>query len=886
MIPTREELYPLEALLKAVTDGRKLVDVSGVELDLLAYLVVSAQRRLDRPVVLITPGASEARRLTADLRFFAGQDVAVTHVPAVDASPYGDLSPDRTQVMTLLAAQAALAWDQGGPFVVLSAGALARRVVPSDVLVAFSFLVAVGQDLDREACLRALADGGYHAVSTVEDPGTFAIRGGILDVFPPHLSRPVRVELWGDEVESMRFFDPDGQRTVADAGETLLIPPVREELLVGEYRARARRGIREAGILVDLPTRKLQPLIDDLDNGIPFMGIEGFRPAFYEQLAPMTDYLPKNAVVFVLDPMGTGDRLRNDWDRMTRGFEDCKAGHIAALPPERHALSPRQVVAALDGLIQVRAHTLQMVDELGAVEGPDDAIKFQVPQNHDLGHLLQQARGEREPLQPLAEAVRGWAADGARVVLCCHQETQLDRLERLLKGYGVAVGRGEGPPKAYLAPPGTDGAGAVLVRGQVSGGFRLLTHGFALITDEEIFGKKAPRRRARKKDDASPFLQSFRELEPGDHVVHADHGIGKYEGLTKLAVAGSEADFLVISFAGRDKLFLPVYKLGRLQKYAGGGKAPRVTKLGGTAWDKARSKARKSAEEDAVALLGLYAKRALAKGYAFTQPDDYYRTFEATFPFEETPDQARAIDEVLADMSRDRPMDRLLCGDVGFGKTEVALRAAFKSVVDGKQVAVLVPTTVLALQHYHTFKDRMAAYPVRVALLSRLVNAADQKEIIKDIKLGRVDIVIGTHRLLSKTIKYNDLGLLVLDEEHRFGVRHKERLKEVRTGLDVLAMTATPIPRTLQLSMSGLRDLSTITTPPTDRLSVKTFVCRTTDQVVRDAILRELGRGGRCILCTTACTASRTARRGSPAWCPRRASWWATARWTPRSSSR
>ncbi len=838
------ELFPLDALLEQLRAGRRLVDLTGVDVELLAYLTVAVQARLSRPCVVVAPGDSEARRVAGDLRFFAG-DVEVTTLPAVDASPYGDLSPDRGTVMALLAGLARLTWDQAGPFIVLSAETLARKVMPPDALVDHSFLVAKGQDLDREACLRALADGGYHAVSTVEDPGTFAVRGGILDVFPPNLPLPVRVELWGDEVDSLRTFDPDTQRTRDEYGDSLLLPPVREELMVGAYKDRARKGILAAGAAVGLPSRQLAPMLDDLANGIPFMGIEAFRPAFYARLASVADYLPEDAVWFVLDPMGVGERLRDHWERLAAGFEGAQAAQQPALPPEAHCLTPSEVTTGLERVTEVRAHVLQMVDELGAVEGPENAVRFRVPDNRDLSHALGQARADREPLRPLAEQVRGWAADGTRVVLACRQQTQLDRLERLLKGYGVAVQRGTERPATYLHPPGPNDAGAVLVQGDVGGGFRLLSHGFALVTEEEVFGRKAPKRKSKAQDQTSPFVQSFRELEPGDHVVHADHGVGQYVGLKKLVLAGNEQDFLEIQFAGRDKLFVPVYKLGRLQKYVGSSDgSPRIDKLGGTAWAKVRAKAKQSAEEDAYALLDLYARRELAPGYNFTPPDDYFRSFEATFPFVETPDQARAIDEVLADMARPRPMDRLLCGDVGFGKTEVALRAAMKAALDAKQVAVLVPTTVLALQHFKTFADRLKDYPVKVALLSRLVNPTESKTVLQDVKLGRIDIVVGTHRLLGKDVKWRDLGLLILDEEHRFGVKHKERLKDVRAQIDVLSMTATPIPRTLQLSLSGIRDLSVITTPPVDRLSVRTFVCRATDQVVRDAIMRELGRGG------------------------------------------
>ncbi len=847
------EKLPLDELVARVRAGRRLVDVSGVEVELLAWLCVEVHHRLGRHCAIVTPGLSEARRVTADLRFFAGEDEHVALLPVVEANPYGQLSPDRNAVMDLLSGLARLAWDQAGSFTVLAAEALARRVIPKDALVEHSYLVAQGTDLDRDACLRALAGGGYHAVSTVEDPGTFAIRGGILDVFPPHLDKPVRVELWGDEVESLRFFDPETQLGRGDAGESVVLPPVREELLgVPELRQRARRAILDAGAAAGVPTRSLTPLLDDLANGIPFMGIEGFRPAFYERLVPVFEHLPPDTVVFVLDPMGVGERIRDHWDRLQAGFESARAGGEVAFPPEDHALTPSEVAAGLERRSEIRAHVVHFSED-GEIPGEAqigrEDLAFHVPDNRDLTLALEQTRADREPLRPLAEHVRAWAAEGARVVLACRQQTQLDRLERLLRGYGVDVERGQRAPRDYLGAPDLgkgERPGAVLVQGGVGGGFRLLSHGFALLTDEEVFGRKTHRRKARAhEDNVNPFVQSFRELEPGEHVVHADHGVGRYVGLQKLVVAGNEADFLVLEFAGRDKLYLPVYKLGRLQKYVGPESGPpRIDKLGGTAWAKVRAKAKKQAEEDALALLDLYARRELAKGYAFSRPDDYFRAFEATFPFEETPDQEKAIDEVLEDMTRERPMDRLLCGDVGFGKTEVALRAAMKAVLDAKQVAFLVPTTVLALQHFKTLKARFAGYPIRVELLSRLKGPQELKDSIADIKLGRVDVVVGTHRLLSKDVQWHDLGLLVLDEEHRFGVRHKERLKEVRAQIDVLTMTATPIPRTLQLGISGLRDLSVITTPPTDRLSVRTFVCRATDQVVRDAVLRELGRGG------------------------------------------
>jgi transcription-repair coupling factor (superfamily II helicase) len=840
----RAERFPLDELVRAASAGTRAVEIEGVSIDSLAYVAVRLGQRLERPVVLITPEAAEARRVANTLRFFGGDAAAVTLLPEIEASPYGHLSPDRGAVMETVARLTAFAWGRHQRYTVLSAATLARRIVPPSVLVDHSYLIAVAQSLDREACLKALADGGYQAVSSVEDPGTFAVRGGVLDVFPPNLTHPVRVELWGDEVETIKIFDPVTQRTRGDAVETVVIPPVREELLVGEFKGRARLAVRRAAADAGIPTRTLQPLLDDLANGIPFLGIEGLRPAFFESLSPLFEVLPEDALFFLFDPMGIGERWRSDWASAAEGYDAALADQQVALPPAAHALSPNALQHALERVTCVRAHTMQIVDELGATEGPERAIAFEIPNNGDLSHALVQARGDSEPLRPLAEWVRSQVQMGVRVVVASPQGAQLDRLERVFKGYGVPVRRADKAPDQYLQSPRQGEAGVVLVSGEAGGGFRLLSHGFALVTEEEIFGRKAPRRRKSRRETASPFVQSFASLEVGDYVVHTDHGIARYSGLKKLVINGAEADFLLMEFAGNDKLYLPVYKLGRLQKYTAGKASARTDKLGSTAWQKVRARAKESAEEDAYALLELYARRELAEGFAFDPPDAFFRAFEATFPFRETDDQARAIEEVIDDMCRPHPMDRLLCGDVGFGKTEVAIRAALKAVIDGKQVCVLVPTTVLSLQHFQVFSARFADYPVNIALFSRLVSRSALKAQLEALAIGEIDIAIGTHRLLSKDVEYLDLGLLILDEEHRFGVRHKERLKTLRTNVDVLAMTATPIPRTLQMSISGIRDLSVITTPPLDRLSVRTFVCRTTDQVARDAVMRELGRGG------------------------------------------
>ncbi|MEE2786240.1 MAG: transcription-repair coupling factor [Myxococcota bacterium] len=839
------ENFPVAAVIEKIESGARRIDITGLELNGLAFMVDHLQRSLKQPVLCVVPHQSDALRLRSDVECYRPSETRIGYLPTIDMSPYGHLSPDRQAVTALLGELACLAWDHVAPIMVTSAGLLARSLMPPEMLVDHTVLVSVGETLDRTECLRSLAESGYRSVGTVEDPGTFAVRGGLIDVFPPQLQLPVRIELWDDEVESIRSFDPTTQRTRPETRETLFLPPVREELLIEHCIQRARLAILEAGGAVGQPTRKLQPMLDDLGHGIPFMGIEAFRPAFYEKRAVLFDYLPADTVILTFDPMAVGDALRNRWEQLSGARENAVRDGVASLEVGAHMMAPNDVQARLGQYAHLACHLVQFVDELGAVDGPETAFAFRVSTVGTVKTALEQSRGERFPLKPLAEWIRAREEDALTVFVTARQSTQLDRVERVLKNYGVTVRRDDQRPEALGVAIGHTPPGATLVLGALSEGFALESYGFAILTEHDIFGQKTRKRQRRTADATSPFLQDFRALKIGDMVVHADHGIGRYEGLKKLSMGPHEHDFLLVQFAGTDKLYVPVYKLGRLQKYTGATQTKvKLDKLGGTSWQKVRAKAKKSAEEDALALLNLYAQRELAPGYAFSAPDDFYRTFEGTFPYEETIDQARSIDEVLADMMRPQPMDRLLCGDVGFGKTEVALRAAMKAVLDGKQVSVLVPTTVLALQHYRTFRERFEKYPVAVRLFSRLVSRADQKVGLQDLAAGKVDIAIGTHRLLGADVVFQDLGLLILDEEHRFGVKHKERLKSLRTNVDVLAMTATPIPRTLQLSLSGIRDLSVITTPPMDRLSVRTYVCRATDAVVGDAIAHELGRGG------------------------------------------
>jgi transcription-repair coupling factor (superfamily II helicase) len=446
-------------------------------------------------------------------------------------------------------------------------------------------------------------------------------------------------------------------------------------------------------------------------------------------------------------------------------------------------------------------------------------------------------REEGGGLAGLADQLRQWRDDGWRILLVCHQRGQADRLLDLLEPEGV---RPVFDPDA--SPKQLRGRDLVVTLGELPAGFRLPDERFAVITEEEIFGQRV-RRRPRK--DVRALLSSLAELKEGDYVVHADHGIGRYHGLQHLRMGPTEGDFLHLEYAGGDKLYLPVERIEKVQKYVGGeGQTPRLDKMGGGAWEKAKLKARAAVEELARDLLKIYARREMSEGFSYSSPDRMFREFEAAFPYEETPDQLRAIQEVLADMESPRPVDRLVCGDVGYGKTEVAIRAAFRAALDGRQVAVLVPTTVLARQHWETFRERFQGYPVEVDMVSRFRSASELKRVLARTAAGQVDILIGTHRILQRDVRFKNLGLVIIDEEQRFGVTHKERLKKLRAEVDVITLTATPIPRTLHMSMMGMRDLSVIETPPVDRLAVRTYVTRFDDDLIREAILRELRRGG------------------------------------------
>ncbi|HMK74071.1 MAG TPA: DEAD/DEAH box helicase, partial [Myxococcaceae bacterium] len=689
---------------------------------------------------------------------------------------------------------------QGTPFRALVASwrALHRRVLPPAVMNALSELVGVGQDIDRDTLARRLADLGYQSSPLVEDLGTFSVRGGIVDVFCPLYPRPVRIELYGDTVESLRLFDPGSQRTVETLTDVTLVP-ARELIFNADTRKAAEAAARAAAERVDLPSTKLREIVEKIREGIPPFGIEALLPGFYEGgLASVLDYLPswsKDVLVYVDDPVGVdraAGELRAEVDRVWAQAEDRRD---LALPPAAHFVDDAELRDGLARYAVVEGGGLSLSDST-----PPVAFAFAGTQ--DLRNAILSHHGEEGALTPLVERLDRWRSSRVAAVIACGTLGQVDRVKRLLLDRNLHVRVHAEPlsdPRALYDPA----IYAHLFTGEVSHGFVDPAGGLAVLSDEEIFGARA-RRQVKTRKGEHPFVAAFRDLKEGDLVVHTDFGIGRYQGLVKMQVQGIPGDFLLLEYAGRDKVYLPVSRMRLIQKFTGADPSKvALDRLGTQGWAKTKARVKEALLKMAAELLQLYAARKAHPGHPFSPPDRYFRQFEADFEFEETADQARAIDEVLADMQKPVPMDRLVCGDVGYGKTEVAMRAAFKSTLDKRQVAVLVPTTVLAQQHLHTFQTRFKDYPVTIEVVSGMRKAQDVREVLKRVRAGKVDILIGTHKLLGAEVGFQDLGLLVVDEEQRFGVKHKERIKQLRTQVDVLTLTATPIPRTLNMAMSG-----------------------------------------------------------------------------------
>jgi transcription-repair coupling factor (superfamily II helicase) len=790
-------------------------NLPGAALSLAVAEAASAAKRF---TLLLTADSQSAERLQEELAFFA-PDLPVLHFPDWETLPYDVFSPHQDIISQRIATLYRLPEIKHGVLVVPIATAL-HRLAPTRFLLGSGLLLDVGQKLDVEEMRARLEAAGYRCVDTVYEHGEFAVRGALIDLFPMGSETPYRIDLFDDEIETLRTFDPETQRSV-DKVESIRLLPAREFPLekkaVTDFRGRFRERF-------DVDYRRC-PIYQDLASGITPAGIEYYLPLFFEETGTLFDYLPGDTQVFSLP--GIEQAAEQFWlDARTR-YEDRR------VDPERPLLPPADIFLPVEDCFARLKHWPRVVVSQEDVEVGIGRERFDA---RALPDLAIQAKAS-EPLAALRRFIEEYPG---RVLFCAEsagrREVLLELLARLkLKPLEVANWHEFTASRERLA---------ICIAPLDEG---LLLDQIALIAESPLFGQRVMQRRRREKsrDGGDNVIKNLTELREGAPVVHIDHGVGRYLGLVTMEFDGQAAEFLALMYAEEAKLYVPVASLHLIARYTGSDDAlAPLHRLGSETWQKAKRKAAEQVRDVAAELLDIYARRAAREGHAFKDPAVDYATFSAGFPFEETPDQQAAIDAVRADMLAGKPMDRLVCGDVGFGKTEVAMRAAFIAVHSGKQVAVLVPTTLLAQQHYNSFRDRFADWPVTVEVMSRFKSAKEVNEAVAKLAEGKIDIVIGTHKLLQDDVRFKDLGLCIIDEEHRFGVRQKEQLKALRSEVDILTLTATPIPRTLNMAVSGMRDLSIIATPPARRLSVRTFVLEQQDSVIKEALLRELLRGG------------------------------------------
>ncbi|HKJ22601.1 MAG TPA: transcription-repair coupling factor, partial [Gammaproteobacteria bacterium] len=790
-------------------------------------LVISAAaRRHQGPVILVTPDTAAAERLIHEIRFYTdGDDLPVSGFPDWETLPYDVFSPHQDIISQRLRTLYQLpSWHQG--ILVLPITTLLQRLPPRTFLNAYSLILRKGQALDVDNMRRRLEAAGYHCVSQAAEHGEFAVRGSLMDIYPMGSDVPYRIDLFDQEIETIRTFDPDTQRSI-DTRDDVELLPAREFPMTDDSIKHFRQAFRNT--FEGDPQRSI--IYRDISQGLGSAGIEYYLPLFFDTTESLFDYIPGRALLVVTE--GVQEAAEAFRRQVEERYEQGRYNpERPLLPPARLYLDMETFDRAVAGFPRVE---LQHYEETQQGTGRDGAVNYCTA----APPLLRQDGRTQHSAAALKEFVSGF---GGRVLFAAESPGRREVIKEMLHGaevYPAAVsGWGE-----FVAG---DQPVAITV-GELDQGLVVEEPRLAVITESQLYGERASQRRRRKRParDGDAVIRDLTDLNIGAPVVHIDNGVGRYQGLQTLAIGGVETEFLTLEYAGGDKLYVPVSSLHLINRYTGAAaeEAP-LHKLGSGQWQKARQRAAQRAFDVAVELLDVYAKREARKGHAFHMPDDQYNSFCTAFPFEETPDQEQAIEQTIKDMAGDKSMDRLVCGDVGFGKTEVAMRAAFIAVQSNKQVVLLVPTTLLAQQHYQNFKDRFADWPVNVELLSRFRTKAQQDEVLRGIEKGTVDIVIGTHKLLNSNVKFKNLGLMILDEEHRFGVRQKERLKALRSEVDVLTLTATPIPRTLNMALSGMRDLSIIATPPQHRLAIKTFVRPWDASLVREACLREIKRGG------------------------------------------
>src|SRR5580693_9244105 len=828
-----EKLPAFIRVASHLREGTGRLRVSGLTPTAKALLLVLLQKAAGRPFIVVVFDNRTAEELVPVLQAFheliGGNDPdSVVSLPTRDVLPFQNLSPHPE----IQEERAVALWKiaTGAVSILVSPiAATALRLRSAEYYADLARMVRRGETLDTEPLLRHLNTVGYAATDVVEMPGEYAIRGGILDVYSPEADRPLRIEFFGDEVESIRKFDPATQRSSTPVDEALLLPltetPINDDLL--------------GAIHVRLSGKRITGSEEVVEQAVRAGGVSVFPGwEFYAPVAgadrTVFDLLPQ-AVILTDEPDSLKQEFEHTWSRIEEAHERSEVGNLVR--PTDLYLSPDDWWGKLADLPGAS------IEHLGIARPHEaEAIAFH----------SQPAPRFHGAVPAMLEAVKQELAEQNRVLIAVPNIGEVERLADVFSEYGLSFrlgsrtrgGESYADETSYFAG---EILTTTLAKAYVPDGVVLPEAHLAILGSRDLFDESdsVVSRPQRSKSKVSAFLSDFRDLQVGDYVVHVEHGIGQYQGLKEINQGDGNAEFMLLEYADGARLYVPLTRLDLIQKYRSSeGAKPALSHLGTQAWAKTKARVRKAMKDMTDELLKLYAQRKMAQGHAFPSGSEFVREFEDAFEYNETEDQAQAIADVTRDMESSLPMDRLLCGDVGYGKTEVAMRAAFKAVSDNKQVAVLAPTTVLAFQHYETFKQRFAAFPVKIEMISRFRNAKQQKEILQKTEAGKIDILIGTHRILSKDLKFSDLGLLIVDEEQRFGVRHKERIKQMRKQVDVLTMSATPIPRTLHMSLVGLRDMSVIETPPKDRMAIQTVVAKWDEKLIQTAIEQELERGG------------------------------------------
>ena len=810
------------------------VAVTGIGQINRSHLIAAMYRDCQRPMVLICQDDMAAKRLQEELKAFSGEVSPI--LPSRELTLYDTAVVSRGWEQKRLRQFYELTTGNT-PLQIMSWEALSQRTMPPQVLMQAAFRLKIGEEYSMDTLLGKLVGAGYSRCDMVEGPGQFALRGGILDVFSPAADMPFRAEFFGDELDTMGYFDPDTQRRTENVEDVIILP-------VGETQPRLHpEGI--SGLCRDLENlivrqkrRKNihEPLISTLEkdlnkyeNDLSNPASDRYMALIYPEFSTAMDYIPQNAIWVICDQNNLHRTARSRTEEMGMQLDSLLQGGLLAGELCDYVCQWEDFTRALSG------KTVVYLDAFAGTSYPEEC-----PPKLLLPMIAKQLPGYGGNLDTAASDLAHYQKMEFASLVLCGSRRRAELLQEMLNEKGLSAFLCI--PLTIMPQPGQ----ILLAEGTLPFGMEYPGSKLAVLTEGQLIGKSAPKKKAKKTATNRQKLNSFTDLSPGDLVVHENYGIGRFVAMEQIRVDGAVKDYVKIAYQGSDTLFVPATQLDLVSKYIGGGEDSnvRLNKIGTDAWQKTKTKARKAAKDMAGKLIQLYASRKRQEGFAFCADTPWQQEFEDNFPYPETDDQLRCISEIKADMESLIPMDRLLCGDVGFGKTEVALRAVMKAVMDGKQVAILVPTTVLAQQHYNTTVSRFRGFPVNIDVLSRFHTPTQQKKTLQKLENGLVDIVIGTHKLLQKSVKFKDLGLLIVDEEQRFGVSHKERLKEISKGVDVLTLSATPIPRTLNMALSGIRDMSTIEEPPADRYPVQTFVMEHSNAIIDDAIRREVERGG------------------------------------------